>query len=439
MRNERDQKVRRKLQEDVIQIAYGKGTIPLRMDPELAEWHVIRPRFAPALPEAEKVFRAACRKPIASRPLREVIEPDDRVVIVTSDGTRPVPNRKLIPWLLQELPVPVEQVTVLVGTGSHRANTPAEIAAMFGEDVAGQVKIVNHNAFDPQASVYIGKGPAGKAAYLNKLYVEADKRIVVGFIEPHFFAGFSGGAKGIIPGIASIDTIIRVHSFDLMANPLSTWGTLEENPIRHELEGMVQQCPPHFMVNVTLNSAKEITGVFVGDCMAAHRKGCQKSKEEAMQPVPHLFPLVITSNSGYPLDQNLYQTVKGISAGARIAEPGGTVLIASECSDGLPDHGNFGALMHAGQSADDILQNIVDLPEEILDQWEAQLYAYLMQKYDIQLYCAMDPAAVQACKLQPVADLQAAVEAAIQKLGQRPQVAVLPDGPMTIPYVTNAR
>lgn len=421
-----------------MQIAYGKGTIALRVDPALAEWHVIRPKFAPALSQAEEVFRAACRKPIASKPLREVIGPHDRVVIVTSDGTRPVPNRKLIPWLLQELPVPVEQVTVLLGTGSHRANTPAEIAAMFGADVASRVKIVNHNAFDPQANVYIGKGPTGKAAYLNKLYVEADKRIVVGFIEPHFFAGFSGGAKGIIPGVASIDTIIRIHGFDLIADPLSTWGTVEENPIRHELEGLVQHCPPHFLVNVTLNSAKEITGVFVGDYIAAHRQGCQRSKEEAMQPVPYLFPLVITSNSGYPLDQNLYQTVKGISAGARITEPGGTVLIASECSDGLPDHGNFGALMRAGQSPDDILQNIVDLPAEILDQWEAQVYAYLMQKYDIQLHCAMDPATVQACKLQPVADFQAAVEAAIRKLGQRPRVAVLPDGPLTIPYVKSS-
>jgi nickel-dependent lactate racemase len=426
---------REDVKRDSIEIAYGRGTIPLRLDRDLAEWQAIRPMFAPALPNAEEVFRAACREPVASKPLRELIRPQDRVVIVTSDGTRPVPNRKLIPWLLQELPVPVEQVTVLLGTGSHRANTPAEIAAMFGADVASQVNIVNHNAFDPQASVYIGKGPSGKAAYVNKLYVEANKRIVVGFVEPHFFAGFSGGAKGIIPGVASIDTIIRVHGFDLIAEPLSTWGTVEENPIRHELEGMVQHCPPHFMVNVTLNSAKEITGLFLGDYIAAHRQGCERSKEEAMQPVPHLFPLVITSNSGYPLDQNLYQAVKGISAGARIAEPGGTVLIASECSDGLPDHGNFGALMRVGQSPDDILQNIVDLPEEILDQWEAQVYAYLMQKYDIQLYCAMDPAAVRACKLHPVADFQAAVETAIHKLGRRPRVAVLPDGPLTIPYV----
>jgi len=424
--------------EHVIQIAYGRGTIPLHADPELAEWHVIRPRFAPPLADAEGAFRAGCRNPIGGKPLREVIRPGERVVIVTSDGTRAVPNRKLIPWLLQELPVPAEQVTVLLGNGSHRANTPAEIVAMFGEDVARQVKIVNHNAFDPQQNVYIGQTAAGNKAYLDEVYIEADKRIVVGFIEPHFFAGFSGGAKGIIPAVASIDTIIRIHGFDLIAHPLSTWGTVDDNPIRRELEAMVSHCPPDFMANVTLNSAKEITGVFVGDYIAAHRKGCERSKEEAMQPVPYTFPIVITSNSGYPLDQNLYQTVKGISAGARICEPGGTIFIASECSDGIPDHGNFGALMRIGNSPDDILRHVANLEEEILDQWEAQVYAYLMQRYDIRLYCAMARETVEACKLQPVEDgLQSAVEQQIRQLGPRPRVAVLPDGPLTIPYVEN--
>ena len=154
-----------------------------------------------------------------------------------------------------------------------------------------------------------------------------------------------------------------------------------------------------------------------------------------MQPVQSRFPLVITSNSGFPLDQNLYQTIKGISAAARITEPGGTILVASECSDGLPDHGNFGPLMYKGKSPDDILQGIVDLPEEILDQWEAQSYAYLMKEYDIRLFSAMDHATVRACKLEVVTDLQREVEAAVRKLGKRPSIGILPDGPLTIPYL----
>ena len=324
--------------------------------------------------------------------------------------------------------------------------------------------------------MFIGETPSGKKAFLNKRYVEADKRIVVGFIEPHFFAGFSGGAKGVIPALASIDTIISIHGFGLIADPLSTWGTVEENPIRRELEAMVAHCPPQFLVNVTLNSDKAITGMFVGDYIQAHRAGCRRSRQEAMQPVQSPFPLVITSNSGFPLDQNLYQTIKGISAAARITEPprpdgaeppradgaeppradgaeppradgaeppradgaglGGTILVASECSDGLPDHGNFGPLMKKGGTPHDILQGIIDLPEEILDQWEAQVYAYLMKAYNIRLFSAMDASTVRACKLGVISDFQSEVEAAIRKLGKHPRVGVLPDGPLTIPYLT---
>lgn len=421
---------------NVIRIAYGKTGLALKADPALADWHVIRPKFNPPLAEPEQAFHQACRTPMGGRPLRELIGPRDRVVIVTSDGTRAVPNRQLIPWLLKELPVPASQITILLGTGSHRANTTAEIERMFGPEVAHSLNIVNHDAFDPGQNVYIGQTPSGKKALLNRRYVEADKRIVVGFVEPHFFAGFSGGAKGVIPAVASIDTIIRIHGFDLIANPLSTWGTVEENPIRHELEAMVAHCPPDLLINVTLNSDKAITGMFVGDYIQAHRAGCERSRAEAMQPVRSRFPLVITSNSGFPLDQNLYQTIKGISAAARITEPGGTILVASECSDGLPNHGNFGPLMEKGQTPDDILQGIVDLPEEVLDQWEAQVYAYLMKEYDIRLFSAMDSATVRACKLGVVSDFQREVEAAIHSLDKHPTIGVLPDGPLTIPYLS---
>jgi nickel-dependent lactate racemase len=405
------------------------------MDAALAEWTVIRPKYAQPMSDAEAAFRAACCQPTGRRPLREIVRPTDRVVIVTSDGTRAVPNRKLIPWILSELPVPVSQVTVLLGNGSHRANTPVEIEAMFGADLVQRVRIVNHDAFDPAQNVFVGTTRAGGKGALDRVYVEADRRIVVGFIEPHLFAGFSGGAKGIVPAVASIETILHIHGFDLIAHPLSTWGIVDENPIRRELEEMVGFCPPDLMVNVTLNSAKEITGMFVGHYIEAHRVGCAQSKREAMQAVRQPFRIVITSNSGYPLDQNLYQTVKGISAAAQITQPGGSILIASECSDGIPNHGNFGGLMKVGRTPDDVLQNVIDLPAPILDQWGAQAYAYLMQRFQIGLLTGIERGTVEACKLHPVADLQAEVEARIRALGGRPRVAVLPDGPLTIPYI----
>jgi len=419
----------------MINITFGRGTIPLHADPELAQWQVIRPKFERVLPDAETIFRASCRSPIGCTPLRNVIRTGDRVVVVTSDITRPVPNRKLIPWLLEELPVPPDNVTVLLGNGSHRKNSPAEIVDMFGEDAVKKVKIVNHDGFDPEQNGYVAQTPSGADVYLDKLYLEADKRIVVGFIEPHFFAGFSGGAKGIIPGIAGIEIILHTHRAELIADPMSTWGTLEDNPIRREIAEMVRYCPPDFMVNVTLNSGKEITGFFVGHYEEAHRQGCSYVKEASMVPVPHTFPIVVTSNSGYPLDQNLYQTVKGISAASRIVESGGTIFVASECCDGIPSHGNFAKLMQIGSCPEDILRWIFALEHPTLDQWEAQVLAEIMKKAEVALFSKMDRKSIEACKLQAIDDLQSALRERIIAVGERTKIAVLPDGPLTVPYV----
>lgn len=423
-------------QANVVHIAYGRGTVPLRTDPQLADWLVIRPKFAPALPDVENKFHAACRRPVGCPPLKQIIDPRDRVVIVTSDGTRAVPNRLLIPWLLDELPVSAAQVTVLLGNGSHRANTAAEIETMFGAELVRRVRILNHDAFDPEQNVFVGTTASGGKASLDKVYVEADKRIAVGFIEPHFFAGFSGGAKSIVPGMASIDTIMYVHSAALIGHPLSTWGTLEDNPIRHEIEEMVAYCPPDFLVNVTLNSDKQITDLFVGHYIQAHRPGCAHSQHEAMVAVPYTFPIVISSNSGYPLDQNLYQTVKGMSAAARIVQPGGTILMASECSDGIPNHGNFAELMRIGASAQDILDYVYAQKQVVLDQWQAQIAANVMNKAEVAVYSHLPGDLLNVCKLHAVDDLQEGVEARIRAWGGHPTVAVLPDGPLTIPYLT---
>jgi len=420
---------------EVIELAYGRGTVELRADPELAEWHVIRPQYAAALPDAERRFEEACRRPIGGLPLREAIGPRERVVIVTSDGTRAVPNRLLIPWILKQLALPPEHVTVLLGNGSHRANTPAEIEAMFGPDLGSRLRILNHDAYADEKNVFVGRSARGGAAFLDKVYVEADKRIVLGYIEPHFFAGFSGGAKGIVPAVAAIDTINSIHGAELVGHPLSTWAELEGNPIRREIEQMVAHCPPEFTVNVTLNSAKEITGLFLGHYIEAHRAGCERSRAETMVAVPHAFPIVVTSNSGFPLDQNLYQAVKGMSAAARIVEPGGTIVVASECCDGVPDHGNFAEFMRFGTCAEDIRANVYRQEKVVVDQWQAQVAAEIMKKAEVLVFSGMDKAEIRECKLGVAEDLQAAVEQRIRALGGRPRVAVLPDGPLTIPYI----
>ena len=419
------------------EILYGDGHVPLRLDPGLADWHLIRPKAEPALPDPEAAFRNACLNPIRSPPLREIVRPDDRVVIVTSDGTRPVPNHLLIPWLLDELPVPAENVTVLLGTGTHRPNTPEELDAMFGPEVVRRVRIVSHTALDAGQNEQVGTMSDGTPVVLDKAYVRADKRIAVGFIEPHFFAGFSGGAKAVAPGLASIDAILHLHSYEIIGDPNTTWAELDANPLQSAIAEMVAFCPPEFLVNVTLNNNKAITGFFAGHYILAHRAGCEHVRQRAMVPVPHPFPVVVTSNSGYPLDQSVYQAVKGMSAAARIVEQDGVVIIASECRDGVPGHGNFGEMLRAAGSVEDADARLRALPGPVLDQWEVQALLGVRRKCEVALYSSLEPGTVRACLLTPVADLQTEVEDRIRAIGGKPPVAVLPEGPLTIPYAAD--
>ena len=417
-----------------IDVAYGRGYVPILADSDVADWSVIRPKFEAAIADPKKGFIDAVRNPIGAKPLRDSVQPGDRVVIATSDGTRPVPNKLLIPWLLEELPVPESQVTVLVGTGTHRPNTDEELVDMFGQEVMKRVQIVNHDAFDGVGNEHIGQTTSGTPVVLNKRYVHADFKIAVGFIEPHFFAGFSGGPKAVAPGVASIDTIFRLHRAELIGDPKSTWGVLDDNPLHSEIREAVALCPPDFMVNVTLNAEKNISGYYVGDYREAHIKGCADVKASAMVAVKHPFPVVVTSNSGFPLDQNLYQTVKGMSAAARIVADGGKIFVASECSDGVPNHGNFASLMLEGKTPEDVIQSVYE-KEPILDQWQAQVLGNILKRAEVDVFTAMNADLVRNCKMSVIDDLDAAVQAHIKTLGAGACVAILPDGPLTIPYV----
>lgn len=417
-----------------IHVAYGRGHVPLQADSDMAEWQVIRPQFEAALEDPKQGFVDAVCNPIGSKPLKELVKPSDRVVIATSDGTRPVPNKQLIPWLLDELPVLEDQVTVLVGTGTHRPNTDEELLDMFGEVVMKRVKIVNHDAFDELGNEQVGKTESGTPVVLNKIYLQADFKIAVGFIEPHFFAGFSGGPKAVAPGVASIDTIFRLHRAELIGDPNSTWGVLDENPLHTEIREAVALSPPDFMVNVTLNAEKKISNYYVGDYRDAHVKGCADVKASAMVAVKQPFPVVVTSNSGFPLDQNLYQTVKGLSAAARIVNEGGKIFVASECSDGVPNHGNFASLMLEGQTPDDVIRSVY-AQEPVLDQWQAQVLSNVLKRADVNVFTAMNAGDVRNCKMSVVDDLDDAVQAEVKALGGDARVAVLPDGPLTIPYL----
>jgi nickel-dependent lactate racemase len=421
--------------EDVVGIAYGKTRILLRMDSSLAEWRVIRPHFEPSLPDPKSSFEDAVRKPIGAEPLRELVKSGERVVIVTSDGTRPVPNRLLLPLILDEISVPPENVTILIAAGTHRPNTDIELRAMLGDEIVSRYRVINHDAFDDGRNVLVGRTFSGAPIILNAEYAAADKRIAVGFIEPHFFAGFSGGVKAVVPGVAGIETILHAHRYELISHMNSDWGELEGNILHETIVEMASARPPDFLVNVTLNVDKAVTGVFAGDCMEAHRAGCAHARTNAMVAVPHAFPVVITSNSGHPLDQNLYQTVKGMSAASRVVENGGAIFVASECADGVPSHGRFGETLrrHKDIASVDAWLRGLERPE--LDQWQIQVLSRILARSEVLLYSSLGEEDARSCKLTPVANLEEAVYDRLLSLGKGASVAVLPDGPLTIPYV----
>jgi len=413
-----------------IRLQYGREGIDVQL-PDCGVT-VLEPTYTPGLPDEHESFIRAARAPTGSRPLRDCISASDTLAVLVPDITRPFPSDRILPWLFEELGhVPADRFTIVIGTGSHRANTAEELDAMLGEQVVSRYRVVNHNASRPETMLTAGHIHDGHPIMLSRSYVEADKRIVMGFIEPHFMAGFSGGYKGVFPAVADIASIMHYHRAEVIGDTRSTWGVTDANPT----QDLVRECgsllPVDFLVNVALNRDRRISGFFCGDVLEAHARGCRFVKDSAMVACDRPFPVVITTNGGYPLDQNLYQAVKGMSAGAQIVEDGGLIVTAARCNDGFPSHGNFRKLLFDHASPRELLETVLQPGFSMYDQWEAQLLAMLLQKARIALYSEIDPAQVRKAYMEPVDDLNAFV----RKEAAGAEIAVLPEGPMTIPYL----
>jgi nickel-dependent lactate racemase len=411
------------------------GTAGLEVSVPSPDVTILAPRHLPGLADEEASFRAALRNPIGSSPLRELVQSTERVAIVIPDITRPCPNQRLLAWTLKELShVPDGNFVIVSGTGSHRANDREELLSLVGSDIMARIRVVNHTAHDPSRLRSAGKTADGRTVRLNVEYLEADRRIVIGFIEPHFMAGFSGGYKGIFPGVADIDSIMHYHRAEVIGDPRSTWGRLEDNPTQEQIRRSGSLVPVDFCINVTLNRERRITGIFCGEVLAAHREGCSFASLTSMTPCSRSFPIVITTNSGYPLDQNLYQSVKGMSAAAQIAQDGGLIVMASRCNDGFPAHGNFRKLLFDHPSPGSILETIMRPGFSMYDQWEAQLLAIILLKARVALYSEIPEEEVRRAHLLAVSDITACIRDELERIGREAPVAVLPEGPMTIPY-----
>ncbi|MGA3171650.1 MAG: nickel-dependent lactate racemase [Chthoniobacteraceae bacterium] len=415
-----------------VKLAYGDGWLEVELPAERTT--VIAPHDQVGLADERAGLIAALDGPIGGRPLREQVS--GRVCIVFTDITRATPNERIIPWLLDYLRgcgVRREQITLVNGLGTHRANTTEELSKMLTADVVREYRVLNHEAENPAALVQLGVTSDGTPALLNKHLVEADTRIVTGFIEPHFFAGFSGGPKGIMPGVAGMETIISNHGRRNIGNPNAAFGITGGNSLWEEMRDIALRAGPSFLINVALNERRAITGVFAGDLIAAHKVGIEFVRKSAMQPVEELFDIVVTTNSGYPLDQNLYQGVKGMSAAARIVKKGGAIIIAAECRAGIPDGSPFYELLTLAKEPEDILALIEHATYR--EQWQGQIQALIQRKAAVYIHSSMPDDVIRRAHLLPARDIPLTVSELLAK-NPAARIAALPLGPLTIPYLS---
>jgi nickel-dependent lactate racemase len=418
----------------IVNLAYGQGHLPVAFPDGRVT--VVAPRAKPALVDERAALLAAFDQPIGTRPLREWIRPGSRVCISFSDITRATPNERLIPWLLDYLSfVPRDQITLLNQLGTHRPNTREELERLLTPPVVRDYRVLNHEPENPAAHRQFGTMRDGTPALINRHFVDADIRIVTGFIEPHFFAGFSGGVKGIIPGVAALESVMSNHNTRHIGDPAATFGVTEGNPLWEELREVALRTGPAFLVNVTLNEQRGITGVFAGDLIAAHREGCRFVRDSAMQRLDGLFDVVVTTNSGYPLDQNLYQGVKGMSAGARIVKPGGLLILACECREGVPAGSPMDRILRSASNPEQILARLASGGTTQPEQWQAQIQALVQRKARVRVHSGLPDDVLRACHLEPCPDIGAAVRQELDRVGPGGRVAVLPQGPLTIPFV----
>ena len=416
-----------------VNLAYGSGHLPIEVPDDRTT--VIEPANITGLADEQGAVLGALQKPIGSQPLLERISPDTKICIAFTDITRATPNDRIIPWLLEHLGGPNDNITLLNQLGTHRPNTKEELETMLTPEVVANYRVLNHEPENPDALVQVGTTADGTPALLNRHIVEADLRIITGFIEPHFFAGFSGGVKGIMPGCAGLETVMSNHGAKNIGDPQATFGITEGNPLWEELRDIALKAGPSFLFNVTLNEQRDITNVFAGDIIEAHKSGCAFVKKSAMQPVGQAFDIVVTTNSGYPLDLNLYQGVKGMSAGARVLKEGGTLILAAECREGVPGGSPLDELLRSADSIEEILAKLSTPGFVRPEQWQAQIQALVQRKAEVLVRCELDDATLRACHLAPCADISAEVAKRLAKLGPDARLAVLPQGPLTIPYL----
>lgn len=378
-----------------------------------------------------ELVREAVANPIGSAPLAELAAGKKSCTIIISDHTRPVPSRDILPPMLEQLRRgnPDIAVTLLVATGFHRPTTTAELEAKLGPEIAAREKIVVHDAFDASSNIAIGTLPSGAPLVIDRAAVETDLLISEGFIEPHFFAGFSGGRKSVLPGVCDAVTVLGNHCGEFIASPYARTGILEGNPLHRDMVAAAELARLQFIVNVVINDEKKTVAAFAGDFKAAHAAGVAFLRPYCqVEAVPG--DIVITSNGGAPLDQNIYQSVKGLTAAEASAKEGAVLIMCADLADGTGGEGFYQSLKNCATPADHFAQcAATPQSETIPDQWESQILARILMKH--RVIFVSRPSMEQTLrdmKLDYAPDLDTALAMAKADKGEKADITIIPNG-----------
>ncbi len=417
----------------MIKLPYGEGSLEL----EIEKCEVLESREIPAIGLAEEALEKALANPISSPSLEDLLRKARHVLLVVPDNTRAFPSRRLIPRILRvmESANPMAEIRILVATGLHMEVKKDELRRMLGREVLEKYEVINHRAFDDEQIAKLdARTSYGTPIHVNRFALESDVVVGAGLIEPHFFAGYSGGRKIILPGVAGMEAIFKNHGFKMIDDPRSRAGLLNGNPVHMDMIEFMKMTKLDFIVNITIDKRKMITGIFAGEPIKAHLAGVKFLDQIVKLHVEKPADIVITTNGGYPLDRDLYQAVKGIDTAAYIVKPGGVIVIASECRDGLGGHKEFLEIFQGASNPDEVLE-FVRRNEPINDQWEAQILARDLKKAKVILVSDyISESMARDFMLEHAKTIGEALEIAFNIIGKKDsRIMVIPEGPYIIP------
>lgn len=415
-----------------IKLPYGKGHIETRIDEKRIKAVLeSKAHSFSAENSQDSIVLSALENPIQSEKLCNLSEGKKKVLLITSDHTRPVPSKITLPILLKEIRKnnPEVHIRILIATGCHRATSKDEMIEKFGEDLVKNEQFINHDSTKEDMMVTKGTLPSGSVLKVNSLVDWADLIVSEGFIEPHFFAGFSGGRKSILPGIAFKRTVMENHCSRFIADSRAVTGNLEGNPIHEDMVYAARAAKLAFILNVVIDSEKRVIRAFAGDPCKAHEEGCKFVREMAGVKKEEA-DIVITSNGGYPLDQNIYQSVKGMTAAETCVKKGGIIIIAASCMDG---HGGdeFFKWFATASSPEEVFNKIlsIDQRDTIPDQWQAQILArVLLKAHVIMVTDSIHKQTIEKMHMKHASNLEEALDYADVLLGYKGTITVIPDG-----------